>query len=169
MAIIIEDGTGKNNAVSYVSYSDASTYHSQQGNDDWPTDETEGEIALIKATSAVDLLYGPKYKSSIRNNNQSLLFPRYSFIDNNGREVLDNTIPYCLKQAVMELALSYVQGDNIFPTSNSVDAAIEEKTVIDTIELSYKLVNPVNRSTNPLVDAIISPLIQVNIIRLMKR
>lgn len=126
ITLIQETGLKPLGANSYVTHTDADAYHAIQGNDVWiaTTDTDLIKQCLILATQAVDLLYGARYQSCIYpDSTQALLFPRMWFMDANARIVKENTIPKCLKDAVCEVALMQLNGDDIFPlasTSNLV-------------------------------------------------
>lgn len=146
--IIVENGTMPAGANSYVTLSYADAYHDAYGNTDWPQpvfvdplnptpDEEASEAAraalleplLIKATRSVDLLYGPSYASSIvPNSAQALLFPRYTFYDRFGRIIPERTIPSPLKDAVCEVALMALNGEDVLPLP-STEAGIQSQNV----------------------------------------
>lgn len=114
--LIPETGANVANSNTYVTVAYADSYHLLANNTDWSTAETaDKELALVKATAAVDLLYGPLYLSQILNNGQSLLFPRYGFYDNHKNLQTQSTIPTCLKNAVCEAALLALAGTDMFP------------------------------------------------------
>jgi hypothetical protein len=128
--IIVETGTASSTANSYVSVDYADTYHDTYGNTSWPVDAADAtvediavnlaskQLALIKATQAVDALYGEDYLSIPTTQTQSLLFPRIAFVINKWQVVSSTTIPACLKDAVCEIALKAITNQNIFPDKN---------------------------------------------------
>lgn len=125
MAFIIEDGSNVTNSNSYVTVEDADAYHSMLGNTDWtaldndnPDELALKQSALIKATQSVDLLYGDNYKAVPLFNEQSLLFPRMTFIKNRWQTVIQGTIPKELKDAVCEIALKALNDEDVFPNIN---------------------------------------------------
>lgn len=130
MTITITVGTN-----SYVSLVDAETYHTTYANTDWTglTDDEAKKQALVLATQAVDLLYGTKFMSILASSSQALLFPRLQFTDNNGRLV--SGIPSCLANAVAELALKQLNGDDIFPTANTTGNVKAESITVGGISI----------------------------------
>ena len=48
MSLIVEDGTGKSNAESYISVADADTYHSNRDNTDWAALTTAEKERLLR-------------------------------------------------------------------------------------------------------------------------
>lgn len=77
MAIVVEDGTGLDNAESYGSVVEADAYFTKRGVVRW-TDTTtqQKEIALINATETIDLLLGLVFIGVKLKENQALQFPR---------------------------------------------------------------------------------------------
>ena len=101
VTIIVEDGTGKSDATSYVSIAEFKAYWTQNGVD--YTGETDDNIALWvnNATRYADDYYC--YGGRIANDDQALLVPRIGWYDSRGNS-LDNTVPTQLKNAVCEIA-----------------------------------------------------------------
>lgn len=130
MALIPEDGTGVETANSYVEVSYADTYHATYGNTSWAAKATEKkELALINASLAADLMYGARYLSVPVSTDQAFLFPRLGFSINGNQYVSSDEIPKHLKNAVAELALIYVGGEqSIYPETNT-DGSIKRDTV----------------------------------------
>ena len=133
----METGIGIANANSYVSRVDADSYHSLYNNTDWTGLDADKEQALILATRALDLLYGPRFLSFKRITNVSpLLFPRMFFYDNNQHWVTETTIPQCIKDAVCEIALMHMNGVDIFPLPNTDSNIKSNKIEIGPIKIS---------------------------------
>lgn len=110
MALIVEDGTGKVDAESYLSVADCDTYHTAQGNSGWTGTSGAKEIALRKATDYVDRLYGGTFLGTRKTTTQRLYWPRYdAWVDD---VLVDSaTIPRQLKEATAELALAALTED----------------------------------------------------------
>lgn len=126
--LIVETGAGTDpTANSYVTRAECDAYHAEMGNSSWtprPTspaspqpEEPLGDAAIIRATRAIDRIYGSRFKG-IRTHfsTQPLEWPRNgaSLYDSLGSieesEVESNAIesdaiPAMLKQAVYEAAL----------------------------------------------------------------
>lgn len=109
--MVVENGTGMNNANSYVSLEYADDYFSVRSEDKWETlDISDKEVVLIKATDYIDNVFiwtGRKVKPS-----QSLRFPRIKLYDYEGNEI--EGVPNCLKDAVCECALLIVNGASMY-------------------------------------------------------
>lgn len=118
MTLIVEDGTQVANANGYITKAFADAYHTLIGNSDWSGSDADKELAIIQATSSIELLYGSKYLSQRLVGNQSLLWPRYSFYDNYLNIITQGTIPTSLQNAVAEAALMALAGTSMFPEVN---------------------------------------------------
>jgi hypothetical protein len=123
---IVEDGTGKDDAISFVSIDYARTYHAQRNNTAW------GQLgvgvmkaALVKATDYIGQVYRSNWKGSRVNSVQSLDWPR-SFVKRddfdyhglNGYTQIggefyfaSNQVPEEVKKACCELALKAASVD----------------------------------------------------------
>ena len=132
MALITEDGTGLINSESYISVTDATTYHANFGNDAWVNlDVSQQEIYLRKASRDIDALYGTSYLSSMLTTTQALLWPRNSYTNFYGITVTG--IPVQLKNTVAELALLNASVDVLGPTDNAGNLKMD-LVKVDTIE-----------------------------------
>lgn len=110
MALIVEDGTGMANAESYISVSDADTYHSNLGNATWATlTTTVKEQLLRKATNYMVQVYRLAWAGIRKNDTQSLDFPRYLVpkYDNGAMYSYydENSVPKEVQDACCEFAL----------------------------------------------------------------
>lgn len=77
MSLIVEDGTGKADAESYISVIDADTYHSNRGNADWASLSTaEKEQLLRAATDYMVAVYRLRWDGYRYINTQALDWPR---------------------------------------------------------------------------------------------
>ena len=125
ITLVIETGTGVSGANTYVSRADADVYLTNMyGTSEWSAAVTANngtaESALYQACFAMERLYGRKYLSvPPYASQQSLLWPRYTFLDNNFRIVSNAQIPQCLKDAQCELALLNLQGVGLFPNEST--------------------------------------------------
>lgn len=109
--LIVEDGSKPQNANSYCPVEFADEYHDLMGNTDWTGySDDQKASALIKATDSIDQLYGDRYVSQRWPGVQSLLWPRYTFVDNNSIIRQNNEIPVELKKAVAVHALNILSG-----------------------------------------------------------
>ena len=114
----VEDGTIVPNANSYVRQDYVDNYLSIQGYTDYlaaTQDEKQG--AIVRATSALEAIYGDRYPGEPVNGRlQSLLWPRKGATDVDGEEIAENEIPVELKRASAEAAyLEWLQPGYLTP------------------------------------------------------
>lgn len=129
--MVVETGTGLDNADSYVSIDFADDYFSSR-NPKWAdkTDE-EKETALIVATDYVDNMF--KWKGKKASGEQALSFPRFCLFDSDGYKV--EGIPKKLKQAVCVVA-DYGSGTTLFGVDEE-KGDIASESVSGAVSVSY--------------------------------
>lgn len=101
MALIVEDGTGKADAESYVSVASLKAYADARGIAYAGAADTALEQKLREATTYIDSRY--RYKGMRLRAEQALEFPRESLIDWSGITVTG--LPKRVKDACCDLAL----------------------------------------------------------------
>ncbi len=107
MALITEDGSGKNDAESYISVAAADTYHINHGGTSWAgTAEANKEIALRQATQYLDTTFKTRWKGRSVTKAQALDWPRAGVRLDDGWYIDNNEMPSALLRATAELALS---------------------------------------------------------------
>ena len=110
MALVVEDGTGLEDANTYVSLSECTNYHTDRSNSGWIGEDAVKEAALIRATQYLDSHYRRRFLGYRGAEAQALEWPRYDVEDDNGYW-LDGEIPRDLKYATCELALRALNGE----------------------------------------------------------
>jgi hypothetical protein len=107
VSIIVEDGSGKADAQSYVSVADCTAYHAARGNAAWAAaaSDTLREQALVRATAALDGMYAARWPGYRCDENQALDWPRYEALDIKGYYLDSNIVPVAVKNAACEAAL----------------------------------------------------------------
>jgi len=113
-AVIVEDGTAKPDADSYISAADANTYHVSRGSGDAWDEIDDKDAALRKATDYMVQTYRARWKGYRKDGAQALDWPRtfvylepfvhgvvgtYPFL------VPDTIVPEEVKKACAEYAL----------------------------------------------------------------
>jgi len=146
--MIVEDGTGLENADSYVSVEFADNYFTSRGYTEWASigedeadSDAEKEVLLIKATDFIDNIY--QWNGKKASYEQALNFPRTGLFDYNGYEVV--SVPVQLKQAVCEAVKVLINGSELFNTQSENGAVINEK--IGELSFSYDVSQKVKDST----------------------
>lgn len=142
MAIVVETGSGSATGESYISVTDADTYHSDRGNTSWATLTTAvKEQNLRKATEYMLQQYRNRWKGVRMTSTQALDWPRaYVYLEavvtGANQEfpnlVADNIVPTEVKRACAELALKSYSAELLSDTER---ATIREK--VDVIEVEY--------------------------------
>lgn len=164
MALTIEDGTIVAGAESYVSASDATTYHTARGNIAWTGTDAVKEAALLKAAAYLDGHYCTRFKGiKLSPVDQSLQWPRI-FVSIDGYALPTDTIPQRLKDAQCELALIALSSD----LAPNVSAGIKREKV-DVLETEYFAGVPagttIYTSVNNLLADLLKPLNSSDITR----
>lgn len=116
MAIVVEDGTGKTDAETYVSEAAADTYHTNHGDTTWALLTTAAkEAALRNATQYLDGTYVLRWKGQSNTSTQALDWPRTGVIRRDGWLIDSDVIPQALKDACAVLALE-ASAEDLIPT-----------------------------------------------------
>lgn len=122
--MIVENGTGLENADSYVSVEFADNYFLARGISEWADfDDKTKENALVRATDYIDNIF--QWYGQKSNNAQTLRFPRKNLFDYEGNKI--DGIPNCLKQAVCDAAILSSGGTELFQTSEANGDVVSEK------------------------------------------
>ena len=109
--IIVEDGTGKSDAESFVSVADATTYHAARGNTAWASlaSDTIREQCLRRATDYMEQAYRNRWAGYRVTSTQSLSWPRswvpMDDVDYISTYYANDTVPSLVANACAELAL----------------------------------------------------------------
>lgn len=158
MTIIVEDGTIVPGANSYATTADANAYFLSLGQTTTITDAN-----MIDSASFIERKYGYSYKGQLVDDTaQSMLFPRTTFVDNNGRTVNSGTIPTCLINAQYQAALLSSQGVALNDNAQS-DSQLSSftKTVEGAVSKSESYFIPVDRSPTAYIKGYISPILEI--------
>ena len=147
MAIVVEDGTAKADAETYISVADADTYHSNRANTAWAALSTPNkEAALRKAADYMLQVYRLRWKGSRVTGTQALDWPRNFVVRDdfesstlNGAQIIggrqyypSDEVPVEIQRATAELALKSSSADLAPDISQRVT---REK--VDVLEVQY--------------------------------
>jgi hypothetical protein len=140
----VEDGTGLEDAQSYLSVEDADAYHAARGTDAW-TDEDEvvKEQALVRATFALDAWLRGRWLGVKKTATQALAWPRLSakgattgVTDEEGFELSPDAVPGAVIAACAEIALIELSQRFLQQTVNASNAIAAES--VGPISVSYR-------------------------------
>jgi hypothetical protein len=131
MALVVEDGTGVDDANSYVTVEDANAYLLDRNNAAWFAATDDQKVAaLIEATDYVDAHDWVGYVEFAA---QALGWPRLEAYDREGRLLVG--VPAQVKRAVILLAPEALSG-RLRPTTAATAGALKRKKV-GPLELEY--------------------------------
>ena len=133
---VIEDGTNKTDATSYVTVADFRQYWENRGVDYATYADSQCQVALNKATQYIDNLY--LYQGQKETVTQSLEFPRDCLYDRNYIDQ-SSTIPDRLQYAVCECAGFAIEGNSFDPANANVRSKSMGK-----LSVTYDKVNAKN-------------------------
>lgn len=137
MALIVEDGTGKSDAESYISVADATAYLALHSNPTTWTDATEAdqERYLRMATQYMDSVYGSRWKGTKNTQEQALDWPRYYVVDRNGYAIDNDIVPVKVTYACAELAAKEAAGtDDLLPDYDDITGIKKQRIKVGPIE-----------------------------------
>ena len=163
MALIVETGAGLSDAESYVSVSDADTYHFKQGNPStWSTSTTDQkESALRVATAYLDGRYGLRWVGRRINQTMALDWPRYEVTDRDGWSVASTAVPTGVKNATAYVALKVREGDTLVPDVDAGTSAVAESVTVGSISIESTYAGaPTTAPSYPTVDLLLRDLAQ---------
>lgn len=153
-AFIVEDGTGKSNATSYVSLDEAEDYYTPDVNfaAAWTAlDDEKKEAYLAWATRILD--QKTTWRGTLVSATQGLRWPRYRAMNRDGLYIDADEIPEEVKAATCEL-VKYLQGND--PTTGP-DTDNLKSLKVDVIEIAFQ--PKAVESTYPsIINAILQPL-----------
>lgn len=116
---VVEDGTGKSDATSYLSVSDFRQYHENRGTDYSSETETDIQSVLNIATEYVDNLY--PYKGQAQYSEQALEFPRSYLLDRRLRDLADE-VPQEVQDATAIAAGYELDGNSLADLDEEVSS-----------------------------------------------
>lgn len=150
MALIVEDGTGKDDATSFVTRAEYIAYAAARGV--VVADVDASDVDLIKA---VDFLLAECWRGDVTVATQALPFPRTVYNFDRTLAYPSDEVPSAIKRAQMMLALSSKSGIDLMPNFEGGASVTREK--IGPIETEYSEASLYNRPSFPAVSAAIAP------------
>lgn len=157
MALIVEDGTGKPDANSFVTLTEARQYATSRGVT-LPVDDAAAEALIINAADFL-FTYEVQLKGVRTTDEQALIYPRKG-VEINGAELAQDAIPPTLKKAQLQLVIEGSSG-SLTVSRRGADFIKRKKTGplekewSEAVYLQYG-----NTVSFPLVDTYMQPLLQ---------
>ena len=130
MALVVEDGTGVEDADAYVTVAEFEAYWSARGVS-FTTSNEQHEAAIVLATQYVDGVNN--WKGFGADPDQFLDWPRVGMVNKKGRVIPSDEIPRELKSAVCEYAKRQLAAD-LRPDVEDTGTVKRVKTKVDVIE-----------------------------------
>jgi hypothetical protein len=170
MALIVEDGSGKSDADSYLSVADADTYHTNHsGSTDWSGAATAvKEKSLRLATQYLNIRFNGLWKGYKATDLQALAWPR---VLADKEDVYDaayydsESLPIVLENATAELALRVVQGDTLYADISKPGTIKRKRVKTGPIETETEYAGGYNQVKKyPLIEGLIKPLISIGVL-----
>ena len=166
MALVTETGAGSATGESYISVTDADTYHSDRGQTTWAVLTTaQKEQNLRKATEYMLQMYRQRWKGVRNTATQALDWPRsYVYLEpvitGANQEfpnlVASNIVPTEVKRACAELALKSSAATLLEDQSRS-----KIKTQVGTISVEYDKSAPLAKKYAS-IDAMLRPYFEAS-------
>lgn len=159
MAFVVEDGTGKPDANSYVDVGFADGYFADRNNAQWAAASEEVKQAkLIEATDYIDLRWGSRFKGYALEDDQGLCLPTTAWTG----------LPLAIKKATAEYAVRALSGKlapdiERDPTGYQVSRKIDKVGPLEK-RRDFAFMGPGAKQTKfrdfPAVDSLIWPLLR---------
>lgn len=139
MAIVVEDGSGKVDAVSYATVAETDAYFAVRGSPTaWTSASTTSkENALIAATDFLDRRWGRSYAGTRWTSTQRLAWPR-SGVEIDGFTMEVAPLPRQIREAVAEAALRFLQDGALIPDLATPGLVVEEEVAVGELSTRTK-------------------------------
>ncbi len=165
MALIVEDGTGLATAESYISVTNADTYHSNIGNAAWPLlSSTVREQCLRKAAAFMLGRYRARWSGSRKTVAQALDWPRSlvpikdapDLYGSRASYYSDSAVPVEVANACASLALRAATADLLADQTQA-----KSSVSVGPISTTYDPYSPTAKQYKE-IDAMLAPYLKSN-------
>ncbi|WP_051680014.1 DnaT-like ssDNA-binding protein [Pseudorhizobium marinum] len=134
-------------------------YHEARGNAAWTAagvDDAKRAAALVRASQALDALYGARYPGVIASADQDLLWPRTDVIWR-GEDLAADVVPAPIEKAAYELSLREL----VKPGSLAPDVKAGPQKVLTEVKgVKWSVVGDTSsRAALPIVDGILAEIL----------
>lgn len=160
MALIVEDGTGKTDAQSYVDLTYVNAYFAARAVGAWTGTDSAKEAAIIRAMDYIETAWKFLGAKQYPGNPQALEWPRVGIYDEQGAEIVG--IPERLKRAVAEYAVRALTSPLApDPVNNQTGQVKRKREKLGPIEeeTEYTGAPPANVVAYPAADILLRGLV----------
>jgi len=172
---VVEDGTGLDNATSYVSIDEFKQYAENNGYDITALDtDASIQVLLNKSTFVIDSTYMSVFPGYRGSSEQTLEFPRVDAFYIDGYAIKSDEVPKEIKNAVCEMAFLKFNGIDLQPVLEKSGSLRSEMVQVDVIKEAKEYFSGTDYDRDVLLvveDALaritggVSALYKLNIIR----
>nr|BDD47042.1 hypothetical protein 12 [bacterium] len=156
---VVEDGTSKSDATSYISVADMKQYWDDMGYDYSLLSDSQIQTLLNKCTQALDGIFFDKWQGYRSTGTQALQWPRADVLTPDGYDVNSSSIPTALKNALCELAYIKNSGVDIQPTDKRQGQLGSETVKVGPITRTWSFKEYRAHPNFPAVEDALKPLI----------
>lgn len=135
MTLVVEDGTGKEDAQAFCSVAEAEAYADARGLQFTGTTR-EKEVALVRGFDWLSNELRLQYNGTRKTAAQRGPWPRTGATENNGQAIADTAIPWRLKDANAELAIMVRAGVSLQDDLQNGGLLVSSKS-IDVLSTSW--------------------------------
>ncbi len=151
MALIVEDGTGKADATSFVTRAEYIAYGAARGVT--IPDEDASDVDLVKA---MDFILTKCFRGDPTVADQALPFPRHVENFDGTLAFPDDAVPTPIKRAQMDAGLAVREGVVLTPNVSASSSAVKREKV-GPIETEYETAMAYDSPTLPAISAALRP------------
>lgn len=130
MSLIVEDWSGVEDANGYITVAFFKSYHDARGNDYSASADADIEVAIVKATDYMEIIYGDRWKGTLAAEATTLQFPRSYLYDRKGELVEDwpsDIQKACAEYAFRALTAELMPDPEVLSDSNMLVKSKTEK------------------------------------------
>lgn len=151
MALVVEDGTGKTDATSFVSRAEYIAHAAARG-----VTIADADAADVELVKAMDFILTKCFRGDPTVADQALPFPRHAEEYDGTLSFPDDAVPTPIKRAQMDAALAVHDGVSLLPNVSASSSAVKREKV-GPIETEYETAMAYDSPTLPAIAAALRP------------
>lgn len=162
LEFVVEDGTGKTDATTYLSVAELKQQWDNYGYDYSTLTDDNIEVLLNKASKVVDLQYGGRWPGARRYASQRLQWPRVNAYYRDGYSIGVDSIPQEIKAGVIEMAFAINGNLDVQPINTDAGELESERVSVAGAVSESKSYFQGTARTHPKISAVtdaLSPLL----------